>query len=248
LPATPDLGGALVLDTVAQTNIALYKQMHGAGYGGDALTYIRDCYEFASTLFAGHARATGKPFLAHLVGTASVLVSLRAAPEIVAAGLLHAAYEQGDFGLTRWRDRRQKVKRAIGNGAEDLVHQYQELGWRPQTIDDVRKRLTELSPLERTLVLLRLANELDDNLDLAMNYCHAAKDGLRDYRDAFVEMAVGLGQPALAAALNRVYREAAEAKWTGALSLNRRSSYQTASPFGLVLLRFVRRAIGVLGI
>jgi hypothetical protein len=45
-----------------------------------------------------------------------------------------------------------------------------------------------------------------------------------------------------------VYREAEEGKWAGALSLNRRSSYQTASPFGLVLLRFVRRAIGVLGI
>jgi hypothetical protein len=233
-----------LLDTVAQTNLALYKQMHDAGYGGDALTYIRDCYEFASTLFAGHARATGKPFLAHLVGTASVLVSLRAAPEIVAAGLLHAAYEQGDFGLTRWRDRRDKVKRAIGTGAEGFVHQYEKLGWRPPTIEALRNRFADLSPVERTLVLMRLANELDDNLDLAMNYCHAAKGGLRDYRDTFVEMARGLGQPALAAALDRVYREAAEAKWAGALSLNRRSSYQTASPFGLVLVRFVRRAIG----
>jgi uncharacterized protein DUF6817 len=235
-----------LLDAIAQTNLALYKQMHGEGYGANALVYIRDCYEFASTLFAGHARATGKPFLAHLVGTASVLVSLRAAPDIVAAGLLHAAYEQGDFGLTRWRDRREKLRRAIGIGAEALVWQYQKLGWCRRTIDSMRCRLGEVSDLERTIVLIRLANEFDDNLDLAMNHCHADKDAYRSYRDVFVEMAVGLGQPALAAALRRVYREAEDGKWAGALSLNRRGSYQIASPFGLKLSRFMRRAIDAL--
>ena len=238
-----DSKDSLLLEAVAQTNLALNKQMRAAGYGDDALIYIRDCYEFALTLFAGHVRATGKPFVAHLVGTASVLVAVRAAPDIVAAGLLHAAYEQGDFGLTRWRNRREKVRRAIGSGAEALVWQYQELRWNRSIIDGLLKRLGELDDSERAVVLIRLANELEDNLDLAMNYCHAAKDAYRDHRDAFVEMAEGLGQPALAAAIERVYREAEDGKWAAALSLDRRSSYQMASPFGLKLVKLARRAI-----
>jgi (p)ppGpp synthase/HD superfamily hydrolase len=238
----------LLLATIAQTNLALYRQMYDADYKAEAIAHIRDCYEFASTLFTGHLRATGKPFLAHLVGTASVLVSLRAAPDIVAAGLLHAAYEQGDFGLTRWRNRRAKVLQAIGSGAESLVWQYQHLPWTRQTIDDVRKRLGELSDDERAVVLMRLANELDDNLDLAMNYCHTDKDAYSAYRDVFVEMAERLAQPELAAALDRSYRDADDGKWATPLSLNRRSSYQIASPFGLTLLKLVRRVINAVGL
>src|SRR5690349_4857301 len=90
----------------AQTNVMLYRQLHQIGYGSESLARVRAAYEFAAELFAGRFRACGRPFLAHLVGTTSILAEIGAAEIIVVAGLLHAAYEQGDFGVTRWRNRR----------------------------------------------------------------------------------------------------------------------------------------------
>jgi len=98
LPASDD--GA-VPPPPAQTNLGLYKQAHAAGYARGELVWLRDCYEFATSLFTGHLRASGKPFLSHLVGTASTLAALGAPAVAVGAGLLHAAYSDGDFGIMR---------------------------------------------------------------------------------------------------------------------------------------------------
>jgi len=232
-----------LLSTIARTNIALYKQLHAAGWNTAQLVEVRDCYEFATTLFVGHCRASGKPFLAHLVGTASILAALGADPTTVEAGLLHAAYDQGDFGITRWRNRRLRVRRAIGDSAEALVWRYQELGWSETTVARMRDGLDTLTMADRTVLLMRLANELDDNLDLEMRYCHAAKDQHRKHRGTMVAIAGALNQPALAHAFDEAYREADDGSWADALSLNRKKSYQLASPFGFRLLRLTRAAI-----
>jgi (p)ppGpp synthase/HD superfamily hydrolase len=231
------------LPAVAQTNVALYKQLHAAGWDAPHLAELRDCYEFATLLFVGHCRASGKPFLAHLVGTASILAAMGADRATVAAGLIHAAYDQGDFGLTRWRDRRPRVRQAVGEAAEALVWRYHELGWTEATIVLMRDRLAQLGATDRSIVLMRLANELDDNLDLEMRYCGAAKDAYRGSREILIAMARALGQPGLADALAAAYREADEGAWAAALSLQRKFSYQLASPFGLRLLRLARAAI-----
>ncbi len=141
---------AALITTIARTNIALYKQLRAAGWDTTRLVEVRDCYEFATTLFAGHCRASGKSFLAHLVGTGSILAALGAEPTTVAAGLLHAAYDQGDFGITRWRNRRARVRLAIGDGAEALVWRYQELGWNDLAVARMRDGLDALTTIERT--------------------------------------------------------------------------------------------------
>jgi HD domain len=234
-----------LITTIARTNIALYKQLRAAGWDTTRLVEVRDCYEFATTLFAGHCRASGKPFLAHLVGTASILAALGAEPTTVAAGLLHAAYDQGDFGITRWRNRRARVRRAIGDATEALVWRYQELGWNDLAVTRMRAGLHKLTTIERTIVLMRLTNELDDNLDLEMRYCHPAKDQHRKHRDTILAMARALHQPALAHAFEEAYREADDGSWADSLSMNRTKSYQLASPFGLRLLRLTRAIIDV---
>ena len=76
---------------IAQTNLALYQQLHDLGYTPEKLADIREAYELATALFAGRFRPCGRPFTAHLVGTASVLAKLGAPAAVVAAGLLHAA-------------------------------------------------------------------------------------------------------------------------------------------------------------
>ena len=46
-----------VLPPVAQTNLGLYKQLQAAGTARAELVWIRDCYEYATSLFAGYLRA-----------------------------------------------------------------------------------------------------------------------------------------------------------------------------------------------
>ncbi len=230
-----------VLQPVAQTNLRLYRQLHDAGYTNAQLLWVRDSYELATALFAGQLRGSGKPFVAHLVGTASILASVDAPPVAVVAGLLHAAYEQGDFGLARWRHRRERVRTVIGEPAESLAWRYLEMPWAPSEIDRLRAGAARLNETDRLVVLMRLANELDDNLDLAMLHCHAEKDAFRDCRDGLVALAHSFGAPVLANALLATYREASDGSWAIGMSLDRPASYQLASPFGLRLLQPLKK-------
>lgn len=61
---------------IAQTNLQLYHQLQDANYSEQDLIFIHKAYNFATQLFTGFFRGSGKPFIAHLVDTASVLISL----------------------------------------------------------------------------------------------------------------------------------------------------------------------------
>ena len=83
----------------AQTNLQLHAQLLDLGCSIEDREYLAAGYRLAADLFSGQYRGSGKPFVAHLVGTASILAATKASATVVAAGLLHAAYDQGDFGL-----------------------------------------------------------------------------------------------------------------------------------------------------
>src|SRR5205809_5329802 len=91
----------MAMHAYAQTNIQLLNQLRAGGYATAELARIRDVYEFAMLLFTGRYQPCGKPFIDHLVGTASILAFLHRPVEVVAAGLIHAAYVYGDFGSFR---------------------------------------------------------------------------------------------------------------------------------------------------
>ena len=82
----------------AQTNVQLFNQLQSEGYSKKDRERVREAYEFAMRLFTSLFLPSGKTFIDHLVGTASILASLHMPVEIVAAGLIHAAYLHGDFG------------------------------------------------------------------------------------------------------------------------------------------------------
>jgi len=108
----------------AQTNVQLYNQLWAAGWEDAGLLKARRAYELAAELFAGRFRPMGKPFVAHLVGVASLLQRFGAPPAAVVAGVVHSAYPQGDFGTGqtgRLPQHRERVREAIGPDAERLV-------------------------------------------------------------------------------------------------------------------------------
>src|SRR5690349_1318442 len=155
----------------AQTNLELYVQLQAEGYDGVAQESVMRAYMLACQLFAGLHRASGKVFVAHTVGTASALVEARARLPVVVAGLIHAAYTHGEFG-DGWRSvtatKRAHVRTAVGPEAESLVDRYTSFRWRAEALPGLRAALPSLDALDRDVVLMRLANEVDDHLDLGI--------------------------------------------------------------------------------
>lgn len=226
---------------VAQTNLQLYRQLHDLGYSSEALARARAVYEFATTLFAGRFRPCGRTFIAHLVGTASILAELGATGHVVTAGLIHAAYEQGDFGFTRWRYRRGRVREAVGAEVEQLIWRYNGLEWYGGAIVPLSERLDTLDMLDRFVVLMRLANELDDH----MNFAHELSGELHYDRQADRELVAGmaerLGYARLAAALREAFGGSGKVDWVEPLRTDRTGSYQLAWSRG----RALRKVLGL---
>jgi (p)ppGpp synthase/HD superfamily hydrolase len=197
----------------AQTNIQLYNQLAELGYPEADVGKVHCGYGLAMQLFTGLYRGSGRPFLSHLVGTASVLAALRAPIEVVTAGLLHSAYSHGEFG-NYWRGvdgtKRARVTAAVGEEVEALVLGYMRLPWRAETIGALTDTAAESAGRDRHVLLMRLANELDDHQDLGLLYVAGVERRREFIRTALhqcVEMAERLGHPALALELAHVLDE-----------------------------------------
>jgi len=234
----------------AQTNLQLYAQMLGVAYPADAIDRVRAAYELALPLFTGAYRGSGKPFISHLVGTASILASVRARMPVVAAGLLHAAYTSGEFG-TGWRGgapwKRGRLVTAVGVEVEDLVTRYTALRWTAHTIPGIHDRLDAMDESERDVLLIRLANELEDHADLGVLYCSNA-DRRRTYVSSSlyrcVDMAARLGFPDLATALDGAFKETLSAAVPPAFRRAESESFLLApASHGLHLAVQVRRIL-----
>jgi (p)ppGpp synthase/HD superfamily hydrolase len=217
-----------------QTNLQLYRQLAELGYETADIGAVARTYELGIRLFAGVYRGSGKPFLAHLVGTASILADQRARAPVIAAGLLHAAYTHGEFG-NGWRGvstpKRARVRQAVGDEIEDLVARYTEFDWNPRTIASVRERIEVMTPREREVLLIRLANELEDHVDLGILYLGDAGrrlEYMRLHLASCVDMARRLGHPDLAARLAATFDEIASTELPGTLKRSDAESFRVA--------------------
>ncbi|HKK19557.1 MAG TPA: hypothetical protein VJ952_12840 [Opitutales bacterium] len=150
---------------IAQTNLQLYNQLGRMGWDDTSLIQIRHSYDLVRALFGCSFRPSHKPFICHLVGTASVLAHWGERPGMVVAGLLHSAYLYGNFGDRAHGvndARRQYLEGKSGAEAEGLVYTYTiEKGCDPLTSDN------------RDFVVLCLADLYDELLDLGPAYTPA---------------------------------------------------------------------------
>jgi len=189
----------------AQTNLRLYQQLRHAGRDAAEIERVRQTYKLVIRLFTGQYRGTGRPFVAHLVGTASILATLGARGAVVRAGLLHAAYTHGAF--PGWRRalterKRQEVRAVAGAETEGLVLRYARLRWTAEVVPGLLDRLTTMSELDRDVITVRVANELEDLVDRGR-----VSGAQRAAATGAAALAEALGIPALAAALARALRE-----------------------------------------
>jgi (p)ppGpp synthase/HD superfamily hydrolase len=200
------------MHSYAQTNLQLFNQLSESGYAKKELSLIYDAYQLVMELFTGGFRSSGKPFIAHLVGTASILTSLGAPGKVVAAGLLHATYTNGDFGDGKKginNARREKIRLAVGEEVEEYIARYTALPWNEKSISAICDRFDTLNTIERDVLLIRLTNELEEYLDFGILYCGELKYQryVNHSSDPMVEMAEKLGFPTLAKQLITALQE-----------------------------------------
>ena len=208
----------------AQTNLQLFHQLSRDDFSDRDLLLVFKAYDLAMRLFTGYFRPSGKTFIAHLVGTASILGSVSRSSELVAAGLLHAAYDEGDFGSSRkgiTPAKRRQVRHTIGVESEECIFRYAALPWNLETIAALSDRLDALDPIDRAVVLMRLANELEDHLDLGILYCpnvEARRRTAERRGPLLVALADRLGLPALSRELEEAFSATASGRIPSALN------------------------------
>ncbi|MEX2492296.1 MAG: DUF6817 domain-containing protein [Nitrospirales bacterium] len=202
---------------VAQTNLQLYNQLLELNSTNVDLGDLRAAYELARELFSGLFRPSGKTFIAHVIGTASILADCRVDIEIVKGGLMHAAYTGGDFGdgMKGVSDfKRAQLVQIIGSRAEEIVHAYSLLPWPPEHADAYGTPVVS-DPATRDATLVRLANELEEYIDLGVCYCNerARKRMALDQtlQQAILDMARTFDYPDLVTALADAFQQAAHA-------------------------------------
>jgi (p)ppGpp synthase/HD superfamily hydrolase len=198
----------------AQTNIQLFNQLRREGYSNEEILLVRNAHELAIHLFTGLYRPSGDTFISHLVGTASILASQHTPINIVTGGLLHAAYIHGDFGIIGLmlmsEKKRRKIREVVGDVVEDHIARYTRLKWSSRAILDISDRLDNLAPIDRDVLSIRLANELEDSLNCGVLYCsnaHRRREYIERWGPDMAEMADRLGFPVLASELSRVFKE-----------------------------------------
>jgi gluconolactonase len=200
------------MHSYAQTNLQLFNQLRSAGYSKADLGLVRDAYELAMGLFSGRFQPSGKSFIAHVVGTASILASLRLSAPVVTAGLLHNVYESGDFSDGRngiSQARRRKIRKALGPEVETYIAKFPALYWEPKTTQIARYDPDKIEATDRAVLLILFAEHLEHLLDLdVLYYDDRAGRFFIEHGKIAAEIAQALGVLRLAVELRKAIGEA----------------------------------------
>ena len=189
-----------------QSTVQLFEQLRDRSLLAPDLHRLRIACTAALELFAGRMHPTGKPYIAHCTGAAGILCALGAEPDVIVAGLLHGAYMWGDFGAGRvlMPLKRRHLRRRVGARAEHYIHAFSTLAWNPEAVGRLVGTLATREPEQRTVVLMRLASELDNIRQRSLLYrrdAESACESLRVKGPLMATLADELGFPALSRAL-----------------------------------------------
>ena len=200
----------------AQTNLQLYRQLQEAGYANADLGLVRRAYDFSTRVYACRYQSSGKSFLAHGVGTASILAAYGLPPPIVAAGIIHNIYQQGDFGDGKRsisEAKRAEVRQAVGAEVEAYLARFHAVRKGRKALLDFIEQAKEGTELDRQILLIHLADQLELHQDLGLAYVsRERREQCEENRAILVQLAEHLGYASLAAELDQAFETTAAAE------------------------------------
>lgn len=213
----------------ALTYPQLMNQAIAAGADAPALARLRVTYELAEQVADGVYRPQGEPLLCHLVRTASIVLAEGQALAVVHAALLHAVYSLrrrvgsgGEHGA-----RRTWLRKAVGSEVEQLVFAYDQLPWNSAArLERHVVGFAGYGQTTRRVVLMRLANELEDHLDRSAAYASADFARRRQAcRDGCLALARAACSPALVSELEQAFGGQLDSPLPAVVVLGREQGY-----------------------
>lgn len=138
------------------------------GYTQSELRLLEKSCLLATRLSEGVYRPCGRPFVNHLMGTASVLVHYGLRMRLVQAGLLHAAYSHGLMGQAEPpADALARITATLGGAGVPLerrVRAYTLRQPRYRALISARTRPTSLRIEDAEVLILEATNEIEMHL------------------------------------------------------------------------------------
>jgi hypothetical protein len=166
----------------SQTIDGIYAEARLSGWS-DELADLMQAYTLIEPMFTGWCRASGRPFLCHLIGTASLMLQHGGTRDEVLAALAHAVIESGAYG--RWGTRpRGEVRALVADvlppGSLRHVEAYSVFDWRSFINAAEHDLPGSLQKVDQTVLKLRIVNEIDDSLDWPFLTDRRREEGMRE--------------------------------------------------------------------
>ena len=210
---------------LAQTNLQLLAQLRNEGYSDHDLAMVNAAYWLAAEAFSGKVRGSGKPFLCHLVGTASATALERPPSHAIAAALCHGILESGDFGHLKSSAVAELLRQRLGSTTVTLLQRYAVMQEARATAipDLLARKPVEAAEPDRWSALIWAANEADDETDAGSRFRRNRRDRDRR-RDFSLALTRHFGWKTLEGALERAYASYEESAWADSLATSYTSS------------------------
>jgi (p)ppGpp synthase/HD superfamily hydrolase len=211
----------------ALTYPQLMNQALAQGLDHESLVCLRRAHDLATEIAGDRYRAQGVPQLCHLIRTASIVLAERQPLPVVLAALLHTADLRQRFDGGAGASERAALEPALAAEVAALVRRYATSPWySPGALDEHLARVDGFEDAERHLLVMRLANELEDHLDGAMDFTPAARAQPRHaVHRQMIALAERLGLPRLADELREVTGAAAARALPPGIVLGHRQGY-----------------------
>ncbi len=205
------------MSQLAQTHLQLIRQAREAGFSRAEVFDLRRDYETAYRLHGHLARYNGRPFVCHLIGTTSALISEKRPLPLVRAGLNHAAYAVGRFpsgARGRRGDHRRWLISRLGAEVEGIISEITDF---PE-LDDLFKGEVAIPDEDGSgrvgdILIQEVCNEVDDG------HCFGAslEIGAKWRRDGYIDFLQGFARrydlDFCLRSLEQIRAELADAEW-----------------------------------
>ena len=211
----------------------LMHQAIRSGYDHENLLKLKRAHDFAVRLYDGFYRGQGIPFLNHLVRVASIVMAENSSVEAVMAALHHSAYIFGQFkdrkqgGCTA--PHRKEMVSGLDEKTEEMIYLYDSTLFRTSALlNTYLENIAGYPEVMKTVLLMRLANELEDYMDLGMAF-----RGKYPYREIIekngklvIELARRLGRPQLASELDEAFVATLASELPEAVKTHRHDAFE----------------------
>jgi len=219
-------------EELRQTRSDLLDLAQERGYRPRDLDVIADAYHLAHVLTAGGYRPCGRPFVNHLVGTASVLVRYDFRAPTVAAGLMHAAYTHSHPHPEGPRAAVAALAMMLGGEGspiERLVRAYtqRESAWASLPAVDPEP-VSNRPVLEAEILAIAAANEIDMHMSGEIRYSGRTDALAPGIAREIASVCAVLGVSGLAHTLTLARAQRSSAVVPPELMANARDSYRIA--------------------